>query len=217
MRVVIVGASDIGVAFARRAIEKGEEVVLIDRSRERLEELGSQLDCGMLHGDGTDPDILRDALGEQGGTLCAVTAEDQDNILSCLLAHSLGFERVLPRIGRPHLFAICDELGLAERISPEEEIAQSLMDKLYKRGDGTAHALQWPAQLFSFTVRSQSDLSSVADVKLPSNSRVICIFRGDSYVVVDQDHSLKEGDRVVVITDAEGIDQLTERYSKSKV
>ena len=40
-------------------LKRGHEVIIIDRDKELLEELGEELDCGYLHGDGSKPAILR--------------------------------------------------------------------------------------------------------------------------------------------------------------
>ena len=60
MRIVILGASRFGTAIAETLMEAQHEVVVIDRSRERLEALAERLDCGMLTGDGTMPSPLRE-------------------------------------------------------------------------------------------------------------------------------------------------------------
>jgi trk system potassium uptake protein TrkA len=212
MRTVIVGASRIGRALARRLIEDGGEVVLIDHSRDRLETVSNQLDCGMLCGDGTDPEILRDALAEQKSNLIAVTPEDQDNILSCLLAESLGYHRVLPRISRQQLYAICDELGLSERISPEEEVAGRLVEKLSDQPETGADSLQWPARVFSLAIHEDADFATVGDVQIPTTARAMVVYRGEQIFMATAEQDLRPGDRLSIATDTDGLAALCETY-----
>jgi len=212
MRVILIGASRIGLALAKRLVAQGEEVILIDRDRERLEEIANQVDCGMLNGDGTDPEILRDALGESPAIVLSVTPEDQDNILACLLAISLGCERVIPRISRPQLFAICDELGLSERLSPEAEVAERLIERIHSNSDDISETLQWPARVFSMAVHENSDLKQVSDMVLPATARPACVYRGEQLFMAEPGQPLEPGDRVSIITDSEGVEELRERY-----
>ncbi|HAF56227.1 MAG TPA: potassium transporter, partial [Thauera sp.] len=55
MRAVFVGAGALSVTTARRLLERGHEVVVIDRDKARIEALSAELDCGFLHGDGSTP------------------------------------------------------------------------------------------------------------------------------------------------------------------
>lgn len=212
MRVIIIGASRIGTATARKLIDRGQEVVIVDRARDKLENLSEKLDCGMLVGDGTDPDILRDAFGDHVDVVFSLTPEDQDNILACLLAQSLGCERVVPRIGNPQLFALCDELGLDDRIAPEEEVSQRVVERLFAEDENAAHELPWPARLFTFSIRENQELATIADLQLPQNARSVCVFRGDELYMAEHGFELSAGDQVVIVTDSAGVEALSESY-----
>ncbi len=212
MKVVIVGASRIGIATARKLISKGEEVIIVDHSREALETLSDKLDCGMLAGDGTDPDTLRDAFGDRADVLLSLTPEDQDNILACLLAKSLGFDQVVPRIGNPQLFALCDELGLQQRIAPEEEVSQRIVERLFDTRDQAAHELPWPAHIYTIAIRADLEVAKVGDLTLPGNARPVCIYREEQLLMANDGQAIQSGDQVVIVTDGDGIERLCDLY-----
>lgn len=117
MRIVVVGASRFGQATTRQLLDKGHEVVLVDSDRSRLESLEEDLDCGMLHGDGSLPSIQRDAYGDHADALVLLTNSDDVNILAAAVGKSIGFERVLPQIVRGELISVCEELGLEDLIA----------------------------------------------------------------------------------------------------
>lgn len=80
MRIIILGASRFGRAIAEQLIDAEHEVIVIDKSRDRLERLADQLDCGMLEGDGTMPTTLREVFRDENDVFVAVTNASEDNI-----------------------------------------------------------------------------------------------------------------------------------------
>lgn len=127
MRILIVGASRIGVAVAQNLIPDNHSVVLIDQDKEKLDRLSETMDCGMVVGDGTSPAIIREAMADEDvDVLLALSNQDQDNILAALVGRSLGIERTIPQITNPELKHLCEELGLEEQFHPEEVVANQL-------------------------------------------------------------------------------------------
>ena len=87
MRIVIIGASSFGLAIAEELIETDREVVLIDKSRELLEQAAERIDCGMIEGDGSNPDVLREAFRDEDDVCIAVTNASEINILAVSYTH----------------------------------------------------------------------------------------------------------------------------------
>jgi len=61
MRAVFIGASPATIATAKVLLSRGHEVVIIEQDKEKAESLTESLDCGILHGDGSRPAILKEA------------------------------------------------------------------------------------------------------------------------------------------------------------
>src|SRR6056297_1223442 len=101
MRIVIVGASALGEAAARKLIDGEHDVVMVDPDRRRLEEMAESHDLGVIHGDGTLPSVLREAGGENFDALLALTESDEANILCAMVGRSVGYEKVVPKIVNP--------------------------------------------------------------------------------------------------------------------
>jgi trk system potassium uptake protein TrkA len=130
MRIIVVGASRFGLATLTRLIDKGHEAVLVDRDRDRLDAVSDDIECGLIHGDGTLPSILREAMGDGADTLMMLTNQEEVNILGAAVGRSIGFERTVVQIIRTQLLPICDELGLKEVITPHETVARSIVSSL---------------------------------------------------------------------------------------
>ncbi len=105
MRVIFVGASRLTMHTARLLLKSGHDVVIIERDPERIENLRSELGCGVIHGDGSKPAILREADPLNSDYLFCFTDNDQTNIIASLLGRSLGFKHVVTHIDDPDMWS----------------------------------------------------------------------------------------------------------------
>ncbi len=200
MRIVIIGASRFGTATATRLSENGHEVVMIDHNAERLDALSEELDCGMIHGDGTLPSVQRDAYGDHADALIALTNQDDVNILAAAVGRSVGFDRVVPQIVRPELLAVCEELGLKDLITPHATVARSLVDVIEDHNDATLDLrLHKGLQVMGYQIGKERAGTCVGDLDMPRDSKVIAVTRGEDEALVFEDTELQEGDLLMIV------------------
>jgi len=210
MRIVFVGGSDVAAQAARLLIERGDDVIIIETARDRIEELSETLDCGFLQGDGSNPAILREAGPGQTDALLCVTDHDQVNIIASLVGRSLGFERVITSILDPAFERICQELGLEETIIPGQTIARHLADMCHGAAAlEMSSMIKGDARLFTFFARDE-DAGPVEELDLPKSARVIGLYRDDAFRVADDTTNLEESDEVIVITHQNDLERLRE-------
>jgi len=210
MRVVFVGASALTLMTARILLKRGHEVVIIERDPELVKELPQQLDCGILQGDGSKPAILKEADPGNTDILFCVTDSDQANIIAALVGRSLGFERVVAKIGDPEFEHICLELGLEDTIIPTRTIGRYLADMCEGRDPlELSTMIRDEARVLSFVVQ-EAQQGSIADLKLPDHSRVVCVYRDNKFILPDANFRLKVDDEVVMITRSDSVEELTE-------
>lgn len=212
MRIVIVGASRFGAATARTLIKGGHEVVLVDMDEARLEELGEELDCGLIHGDGSLPSVQRDAFADHADALVLLTNEDDVNILAAVVGRSVGFERVVPQIVRPELLAVCEELGLDDLITPHATVARSIVRAL-EEGKGAAVDLRLSEGL---TVRrypaGKAAGQEAGALELPEGVRAIAVSREGRQILIEPGVTLQEGDQLVVAVRGSALDEMEARF-----
>ena len=127
MRLVFLGATILAVKTARALIEEGHEVVIIERDADRIKELSEMLDCAFLNGDGSKPDMLKEADPARTDILYCVTNHDQTNIIASLIARSLSIPRVVTMIEDEEFLPICEELGLKDTIIPVRTVSRHLV------------------------------------------------------------------------------------------
>jgi trk system potassium uptake protein TrkA len=90
MRIIIVGAGEVGYHIARTLSDEKQDVVLIDKDPKKIRRISENLDVQPLWGSGTSPQMLRDAGIEEAEMLVAATDSDEVNLISCLLARNLN-------------------------------------------------------------------------------------------------------------------------------
>jgi len=213
MRVAIVGASALALATAHDLIKHGHDVVMIEKDKEKIASLSEQIDCGFIKGDGTKPAILREADPKGTGILFCLTDVDQDNILAGLVGRSLGFAKVVPKIEDPEYEHICLELGLDETIIPDSAIARMLADMVTGQTmPELSTIVRGEVRFFMFVARKE-DAGPVESLGLPDKTRLICVYRGDDFVLPEATAELKADDEVVLITHSGALDELRERWS----
>lgn len=213
MRIVILGASRFGKAIAEKLIEDNHEVVVIDQSRDRLETLAEQLDCGMLEGDGTLPTTLREAYRDESDVFVAVTNASEDNILASLVARSVGYGRVIPQIVSSELMNVCAELDLDDAINPHATVAADVAEALEDRAE-IDHDTALSNQMALKRVHVPASLDGVRfdTLDLPGACRVIALIRDGDERLVEDDTELSQDDHLLFALERDRIDALAEAF-----
>lgn len=212
MRAVIIGAGAITQATAEVLLKRGHEVVIIELSKERIEELSQQLDCGMIHGDGSKPGILKEANPKATHLLFCLTGNDHVNIIAGLVGQSLGYARVVVKIEEAQFEHICIELGLTDTIVPAQTTGRYLAD-MFEGQDllELSAMIKDEARVFSFVLPKGKALA-VNELGLPDESRVMCLYRDNKFMLADHETRLRPGDEVVVVTHSKNLPKLREQW-----
>lgn len=101
-----------GVELADRLTQTGHEIAVIESDVDRANKIRSELDAPLvIHGDGGDPDVLKDAGIEKADSLVAVTSDDETNLMICRLAKDLGSCRVIVRVEKEEYAEIFKDMG----------------------------------------------------------------------------------------------------------
>jgi trk system potassium uptake protein TrkA len=217
MRVVLLGASQVAIRAAELFIQRGYEVVIIETDRGKIDALAQELDCSFLHGDGSKPNLLKEADPQRSDFLFCLTNNDQNNIIASLVGRSLGYTRVVTRIQDPAFEPICLDLGLEDIIIPSRTIARYLMDMVAGVGiPDISTMLKGEARLFSFIV-TKEEAKPIAELDLPKGARAICYYRQGKFILPEKDSVLVAEDEVVVLTHSDNLAALQERFKPKPV
>jgi len=129
MKIIILGAGQVGGSLAESLASERNDIILIDSDEKTLRELRDRIDIGVVHGHASHPDVLQEAGIEDADILVAVTNNDETNMAACQIAHSLF--RVTLKIARirasaylqyPELFST-ESIPIDVLISPEQIVS----------------------------------------------------------------------------------------------
>jgi trk system potassium uptake protein TrkA len=215
MHITVLGASRFGVATAKQLIEEGHEVVLIDVDKDMLDELADDLDCGMIHGDGTLPSVLRDAYGDGSDALISLTNEDDVNILASVVGRSVGYPRVVPQIVRPELMSVVHELDLDDAITPHESVARSIVAALTQHSEvDTDMSLSGELRIAGQRIHEGQAGQTLGELDLPNGTQAIAHIRGEDESFAGEDIELEEGDRLLFVVRKDTLGELNEFFEE---
>lgn len=204
-RLIIAGGGHIGNCLTQELASR-YRVKLIEHNRARCNYLADiHSNVTILHGDATDRDLVVNENIEKTDVFCAVTNDDEANIIASLQAKHLGVRRVITLINKSSYMEILHEGVINITISPQlitigsilTHIRSSRITQVYNLRRGYAEAIE--AQVRSKEQGSALVGRSLSELKLPTNTYISAIYR-DGEVLVAQPHILlEEGDKIVAI------------------
>jgi trk system potassium uptake protein TrkA len=184
-RIMIAGGGKVGLRLARQ-IHPDYQLKLIEPMRSRCDYLATQLPPSvlLLQGDSTDEDLLTEENVQDMDLFIALTSDDEDNIMSCLLAKRLGVRRVLAVINRRAYADLVQGGQIDIAISPSQAVIGELLAYV-RRGDVEAvHSLRHGAAE-ALEVIARGDAKScrtvgrrVDELALPEGAQIGAIVRG---------------------------------------
>ncbi len=133
MRIIIVGAGEVGFQIAKILALEVVDVVVIDKDKDNLKKISEELDVAVVEGEGGSPSSLKEAGADNADILLAVTNSDETNMIACLLAKAMfNIPRKIARIRNPEYFhneklLSKGNLDINPAINPELEVAKAVI------------------------------------------------------------------------------------------
>lgn len=131
MYVIVVGGGKVGYYLARDLLERGEEVLLIEKDGARADWLSGQLGSIVLKGDGDEMAFLGTTGMERADVVMAVTGDDEDNLIALQLAKTrFHVKKTIARVNNPANVRIFKILGVDDAISATELLLDAIEPKI---------------------------------------------------------------------------------------
>ena len=184
-RVMIAGGGKVGLRLAREMAGR-YQMKIIETQRTRCDYLATQLpsDVLVLNGDSTDEDLMADENVKDMDLFLALTSDDEDNIMACLLAKRMGARRVFALINRKAYADLVQGTAIDIAISPSHTVIGELL-AFVRRGDVEAvHSLRrGAAEALEGIVRGDRRSCKLAgrrldEIKLPTGAQIGALVRG---------------------------------------
>jgi len=211
-RVVIAGGSREGLLLAHMLEEQGVGCTILETNRARAVTLAESLRTTLvLHGDATDLDLLEmEGVGEADGFV-GFTGSDETNMLSCLLAKTLGTRKVISLIERTNYIPLVTRVGIDAAVSPRLSTVNAILSYV-RRGSvlSVATLKGSTAEAIEFDVSASYRYAGIplSAITFPADSLIGAIIRGDRVIIPRGTDTIRVGDRVIVFTAARSIPEV---------
>ncbi|WP_146345397.1 Trk system potassium transporter TrkA [Falsiphaeobacter marinintestinus] len=213
-RMVIVGGGNVGLEVAS-TLEKSASrtrAKMIERSRKQAERAAEALERTIvLHGDGLDSALLREAGINRADAMLAVTDDDKTNMLAAVRAKAEGCPMAIALINDPTLVPLMAPLGIDAYINPRATTVSSILRhirhgrvrQVYSVGDAEAEVIE--AEVLSTSPMAGQKLR---DIDFPEGVLVGAIRKGDKILRIDGNLRVEEGDVVALFAMADDVPEV---------
>jgi trk system potassium uptake protein TrkA len=213
MNIIIVGAGRVG-RYMAQMLEKDHEISIVEKDKDLAQEASRSLDALVIQGDGTETKTLEEAGIKNADVVAGVTGLDEINLLTCLLAKSLGVKTVLTRVEKPEYLNVFKSLGIDHVVSPELSVADRIC-RLITRPSATDLALieGSDVEILEFTIHPDSMVRDKKVGEIPPNGFLIISVKKDEAIEIPSPETkLEEQDKVWVLLKSQFVKSVSKLF-----
>ncbi|MGM0500906.1 MAG: potassium channel family protein [Bacillota bacterium] len=204
MRIIIVGGGKVVYHLAKNFAAKGYQVVIINKNKKYCRTLARDLKAIIIHGDGSNPAILKEAEANQADIILALTSDDPDNLFICQLAQKeYGIPKTFSIVNNPDNEEIFKNLGV-ETIFNTTKLISLLIEQRVEVADVNNLLSIEEGKVSISQVHLQEDSpvlgKTVRELNLPHDIVFGCVIRGEDVLIPKGDTKMVKGDKVLIIT-----------------
>jgi trk system potassium uptake protein TrkA len=126
MHFVIAGLSNTGKSLAELLAKEGNDVVVVDRSEDRCNEMATSSDVMCMTGDATKKSVLEEAGVKNANAVVAVTGDDSDNLMISMLAKEMGARKVISLVDDAVHAEAFRQAGISFLVKPDAVVAKHI-------------------------------------------------------------------------------------------
>lgn len=202
--IIIAGGGHIGGRLAS-SLESNYNVKVIEYNQDVAENLSISLNKSIvIHGDASDKELLSSESIENTDVFCAMTNDDEANIMSCLQAKLLGAKQVIALVAKTAYIDIIEDSKIDIVVSPQQATTSSILAYI-RRGDiAKVYSLRrGEAEALEVIVHGDKDTSQVvgrkiSDIPLKDGIHIAAIIRNGKNLTLDDQTVIENKDHIVI-------------------
>ena len=213
--LAIIVCADHNKAWVRPFDKKQTGVKIIDKNKDRCEELSEMLpDATIICGDGTDRSLLLEEGLSTVESFVTLTNMDEENIFLSLSAKNLTQAKLIAKVNRLPYKDVIDDLDIGSVIYPKYITSDSILryvramqNTIGSNVETLYHVLDNQAEALEFIIRDESPVVGIplADLNLKPNLLVCCLTREGTVRIPRGQDSIQIGDNVIIVTTHKGL------------
>ena len=219
-KVMILGGSNSSYYLAKNLAKSNIQVTIIEKDRLKAEALSKVLeDALIIHGDGTDINLLEEEMLSQMDAFVGVTGMDEQNLLMALMCKQAGVNKSIAKVSKQNYTMIIDRLEIDAALSPIDITASNILK--FVRGGRVVSVsllLGGEAEVTEIIISKDSAFikNTLADLKLPNGVIIGAMVRHGKVIIPKGDTILEPNDRIVIFSLKEDVETLKRFFNPKK-
>lgn len=217
VKIIIIGVGAIGKALATLLSTKDHEIVLIEKEESLAKGVANDTDALVIHGDGTEMEILKDAGIEDSDAVIAVTGDDKVNLMVCEIAKSMNIKHIISRVNKSANEEIFTKLGISG-VVPLVDLAVTSIKRLLLSASTDHRTIAelggGAVQILALTVGEDSHLTDKPAII--KDAIVASVYRDGDLIIPDAKTKIEANDVLVIVTKTENLSKVTAQISGNK-
>ena len=206
LNVVVIGGGNVGFMVAEQLEQDRAHVTVVEQDEARCQKLAEWLPRVLvLHGDGSDLELLEQERVEDADVLVAVTDDDAKNLLVSLLGKNLGIPKIITRVGRARNRLLFERVGIDIALTPRTAAVQEVLNWL--KLDEVEHlaSIEDRAEVMEVTYPHDSRPGLLRDLGAPPKSLIGAILRRNQVIIPHGDTAIQHGDHLFIVTTPDNV------------
>ena len=223
-KIIIIGGGNIGLNLAKLLEQnfEGIRIKIIEKDKSRAEEIATELSSSIVvNGDALDEEILKEANIDEAETVLALTNDDENNIMACVLAEKSGkSKRTIAIVNKSNYSLLQNSLNIDGLVDPRMTTVSRIMEHVHKGTIGSVYSLlDGQYEFIEAKILEKSELLNVKvkDSNLPEDTRVGAVVRKDVVIIPRSDFVFEKDDLVIFIAKREHLKDVESIFSVSSI
>ena len=204
MYIIVVGAGKVGYHLGRLLMKEGQEVMLIEKDRAKVNTLSIEFHDSIMEGDGSTVEVLREAGTNRADVVVAATGSDEDNLVICQVTKLVFMRpRTIARVNNPRNEELFTGLGVDASVNATR-IINAIIEEQVKAGDMMIPLLmlkEGDVEIVEVELTRSSHIvrKKIKDLSLPSGSIFIAVIRGEEVIIPYGETEFQPEDKVLAL------------------
>jgi trk system potassium uptake protein len=223
-KILIIGGGNIGLHLAKllESNFEGARIKIIEKNKQRAEEIAAELSSSIvINGDALDEEILKEANIDDSETVLALTNDDENNIMACVLAEKSGKnKRTIAIVNKSNYSLLQSSLNIDDLVDPRMTTVSRIMEHVHRGTIGTVYSLlDGEYEFIEAEILEKSELlnKKIKEANFPTHIRIGAIVRKNKVVIPRSDFSFEKDDLVVFLAKREHMKEVEDIFSVSSI
>ena len=225
-KILIIGGGNIGLHLAKMLETHfdGARIKIIEKNKERAEQIASELSSTIvINGDALDEEILKEANIEDAETVLALTNDDENNIMACVLAEKTGSvknKRTIAIVNKSNYSLLQKSLNIDDLVDPRITTVSRIMEHVHKGTIGTVYSLlDGEYEFIEAEILEKSELlnKKIKDSNLPEHIRIGAVVRKEKVIIPRSDFVFEKDDLIVFLAMREHLKDVESIFRVSSI